>query len=98
MPIVDVQDKGRLIRKRAEGVEMVNLYDPPVDGATPLNGAGEPRTSVIPKRDVEPKLAQGCTLEPLVPAPKITKTIMGDSGERNIAPPPEPKKRARSKR
>ncbi len=48
---------------------MAHLYDPPENGLTPLNGAGEPRSSPIPERDVAPKLEQGYTREPLLPAP-----------------------------
>ncbi len=38
------------------------LYDPPEDGKTPLDGAGNPRTSLI-MGDIAKKLAQGYTLE-----------------------------------
>ena len=38
------------------------LYDPPVDGKTPLDGAGSPRTSLV-MGDITKKLAQGFTLE-----------------------------------
>ena len=38
------------------------LYDPPVDGVTPLNGSGLPRKSHI-IGDVEKKIAQGFTRE-----------------------------------
>lgn len=38
------------------------LYDPPVDGKTPLDGLGLPRTSLI-MGDVTKKLAQGYTRE-----------------------------------
>lgn len=64
MPLVSKQNT-ELQRKVREGVIKVQLYDPPVDGATPLNGAGEPRTSPIPMRDVEAKLEQGFTRKPL---------------------------------
>jgi hypothetical protein len=40
------------------------LYDPPVDGKTPLNGSGLPSRSVI-TGDIEKKLALGFTLQPV---------------------------------
>jgi len=83
MPLVD-KPNAELARKVREGQQHVNLYDPPVDGATPLNGADEPRTSPIPVRDVEAKLAQGFTREPL-PAPPVEEPI--------VAPPKRARKR-----
>ena len=38
------------------------LYDPPVDGKTPLDGNGEPRKSHI-MGDISKKLLQGFTVE-----------------------------------
>lgn len=58
-----------LIEKRQLHNTLVALYDPPVRGKTPLDGAGNPRTSRVPAVDVEAKLGLGCTREPL-PAPK----------------------------
>ena len=65
VPLVDVPDT-ELARKEAETLTHQTLYDPPVDGATPLDGEGNPMTSPILTRDVQAKLRQGFTLEPVV--------------------------------
>ena len=46
----------------------VYLYDPPVDGATPLDGAGNPRTSAIRRCDEGAKIALGFTRAAVVRA------------------------------
>lgn len=71
MPLVDTQDT-ELARKAEENQLYVTLYDPPVDGKTPLDGMGDPMTSPIQLRDEKAKLAQGFTKEPL-PAPKVVE-------------------------
>lgn len=65
VPLVDVEDT-ELQRKEVEVMTHARLFDPPVDGATPLDGAGDPMTSQIIVRDVNAKLEQGFTLEPVV--------------------------------
>ncbi len=76
MPLVDVYDD-RSVRKAEDQGKYETLYDPPVDGATPLDGAGEPASSVIHLPDVDGKLTQGYTRvpqpeppPPLIPAGK----------------------------
>lgn len=41
----------------------IRLYDPPVDGKTPADGAGAPQSSAVVLRDREAKIAQGFTRE-----------------------------------
>ena len=78
MPLVDTPDT-ELVRKEHENKQFVTLYDVPVNGATPLDGAGEPMTSQIQLRDRAVKLAQGFTEEPVgvkgrkLETPKRTK-------------------------
>lgn len=60
--------------KMNEAMSRTWLYDPPVDGKTPLDGSGEPRKSLI-NGDPEKKIAQG-----------FTREAVGVSGE---ALPPE---------
>ena len=43
----------------------VRLYDPPVDGVTPVDGEGKPMTSDIGARDSLKALAKGFTEEPV---------------------------------
>ena len=69
VPLVDTVDT-ELERKSVENQLYVTLYDSPVDGKTPLDGSGDPRTSQIQLRDEKTKLAQGFTKEPLLPAPE----------------------------
>ncbi len=64
MPLVDRHDTS-LQQKEQEAQLYETLYDPPQDGATPLDGEGKPRTSVIHKTDVEYKLGRGFTREPV---------------------------------
>ena len=66
VPLVDTVDT-ELESKSVENQLYVTLYDVPVNGVTPLDGAGEPRTSQIQLRDEKTKLAQGFTEEPLLP-------------------------------
>ena len=68
VPLVDRQDT-ELEVKATLNMEYVTLYDPPRDGKTPLDGAGEPQTSNIHATDVKAKLGQGFTLNPQ-PEPK----------------------------
>ena len=65
VPLVDTPDT-ELVRKEHENKQFVTLYDVPVNGVTPLDGAGEPCTSQIQLRDRAVKLAQGFTEEPLL--------------------------------
>lgn len=65
MGLVDTEDT-RLRKNEVEAQLYEKLYDPPQDGATPLDGAGQPRTSVIHKTDVEYKLGRGFTREPVL--------------------------------
>ena len=44
---------------------VVLLYDPPVGGKTPLDGAGNPRTSRVRAIDVGAKIAAGFTQNPI---------------------------------
>ena len=50
--------------------QYVRLYDPPVDGLTPLDGAGEPASSVIGASQALGALDKGFTEEPIVAAKK----------------------------
>lgn len=45
--------------------ETVLLYDPPEDGVTPLDGEGNPRTSVITASQALKSLDNGFTEEPV---------------------------------
>lgn len=87
MPLVDEPDKNRLREKQAEQADYVTLYDPPVDGETPLDGEGSPRTSRIHATDVKAKLSQGFTLLP-------TQDISDPEDKRGTTPE-EKSKRAR---
>lgn len=62
MPLVDRPDE---TRKRNEELNQsfARLYDPPVNGKTPLDPTGYPYTSLIVLRDVDAKVAQGFTRE-----------------------------------
>ena len=62
-----------LIEKRQLHNNLLRLYDPPVDGCTPLDGAGNPMQSYIRAADVPAKLARGFTHEPrgVAPPPDI---------------------------
>ena len=66
MPLVDVPDQNRLQEKQEEQAAYMRLFDPPVDGLTPLTGEGQPRSSAIHLIDVAAKIGQGFTREPLV--------------------------------
>lgn len=51
------------------------LYDPAVDGVTPLDGNGQPRKSHV-MGDIEKKLAQGFTIEAVgVAGPAIPEEV-----------------------
>ena len=51
------------------------LYDPPVDGKTPLDGNGEPRKSHI-MGDITKKLMQGFTIEAVgVEGPAVPEEV-----------------------
>ena len=63
MPLEDRADT-ELQRKEHENQTVTTLYDPPVGGVTPVDGEGNPRSSVIAVRDVGAKLKQGFTLAP----------------------------------
>lgn len=69
MPLVDTPDT-ELKRKEEAAMTHTRLYDPPIDGATPLDGAGDPMTSQIQLRDVDAKLEQGFTRKPVVKSAK----------------------------
>ena len=69
VPLVDTPDT-ELGRKAAENPKYFTRDDRPVDGATPLDGEGNPMTSQIQLRDEQVKLAQGFTSEPVVPKAK----------------------------
>lgn len=43
----------------------VAVYDPPEGGATPLDGQGKPRTSLVSADKVEAALEKGFTEEPV---------------------------------
>ena len=59
------------------------LYDPPEDGKTPLDGSGNPRTSLV-MGDITKKLAQGFTLEAVgLEGPELPVEIA-----EQIEPPP----------
>lgn len=45
--------------------EFVELYDPPVDGTTPLDGGGLPRRSMIAASQALSSLEKGFTEEPV---------------------------------
>jgi hypothetical protein len=62
------------------------LYDPPIDGKTPTDDAGNPRMSVI-QGDISKKLLQGFTLEP----------VGMEAPEREPEPEPEPQPEPRVK-
>ena len=81
VPLVDTVDT-ELERKEQEAIQFVDLYDPPVNGATPLDGEGKPMTSPIQLRDKAAKLGQGFTKEP-VGAEGPTAT---DPKPRKVAP------------
>lgn len=76
VPLVDTQNT-ELERKEHENMTVTSLYDPPVNGATPLDGAGEPMTSVIQVRDRVAKLAQGFTEKPVVAPPQAKESASG---------------------
>lgn len=44
--------------------QFVTLYDPAIDGVTPLDGAGNPSTSVVGASQALAALAKGFTEEP----------------------------------
>lgn len=46
--------------------QWVRLYDPPIDGRTPLDGAGDPSVSTIPASQALGALDKGFTEEPHV--------------------------------
>jgi len=60
------------------------LYDPPVDGVTPLDGNGAPRMSLI-RGDITKKLAQGFTLEAVG---AVGEEVPVEVAEQIPAPPP----------
>ena len=64
MPLVNTDDT-ELARKAQENHLYVRLYDPPVDGKTPLDGAGKPMSSPVQLRDKRAKLIYGFTEEPV---------------------------------
>lgn len=51
-------------------VQFVWLYDPPIEGITPLDGAGEPRASAIRATEAAAALAKGFTAQPVVKGAK----------------------------
>ncbi len=60
MPLVDRPDT-ELEEKAWANQNTIRLYDPPVDGKTPADGAGLPATSEIVLRDKESKIEEGFT-------------------------------------
>ena len=70
MPLID-EPNTSFGEKAALNTQRLTLYDPPVDGLTPLDGAGQPRSSVIPATSLAAKLALGFTREPVVPEPEV---------------------------
>jgi hypothetical protein len=60
LPLVDRPDT-ELEEKAWNNANTIRLYDPPVDGKTPSDGAGLPATSEIVLRDKESKLEGGFT-------------------------------------
>ena len=58
----ELVDANRAYRLNAQ---YVKLYDPPVDGKTPVDGAGEPAFSLIGARDSLKALDKGFTEEPV---------------------------------
>jgi hypothetical protein len=66
-----------LIELRQLHNSFVRLYDPPVDGKTPLDGAGNPRTSQVRASDVDGKIALGCTREPVAALLEPPKEQLG---------------------
>lgn len=66
VPLVDNPDTMHRQRE-AENSLTTYLYDPPVDGKTPLDGEGNPQRSRFYLRDVPMKLGQGFTELPVAP-------------------------------
>lgn len=60
MPLVDRPDTD-LEEKAWANANTIRLYDPPVDGKTPTDGARLPCTSEVVLRDKEAKLSEGFT-------------------------------------
>lgn len=52
------------------------LFDPPQDGATPLDGEGNPRSSSISDMDVAKKLAVGFTRDPVGTSPSAPEPVV----------------------
>lgn len=60
MPLIDRDDDSRRVKEELNQ-SFARLYDPPVDGKTPLDPLGYPYSSLIVLRDVDAKVAQGFT-------------------------------------
>lgn len=54
-----------IIQGQIDREARVWLYDPPKDGVTPVDGAGNPQKSPVRRADVAAKLALGFTEEPV---------------------------------
>lgn len=61
MPLVNQLDESH-VQKQWENMATIRMYDPPIDGKTPADGAGFPSTSGFYLRDREHKQKQGFTL------------------------------------
>ena len=62
LPLVDKPDTSRA-EKEWLNQATIRMYDPPVDGKTPADGAGLPATSACYLRDWETQQEQGFTLD-----------------------------------
>lgn len=65
MSLVDNQDGANAILAQIAREKKIRLYDPPKDGKTPVDGAGEPQFSVVRVGDKDAKLALGFTDQPV---------------------------------
>ena len=63
------------------------LYDPPQDGATPLDGSGQPSTSRVLLADRAAKLTRGFTERP-VPDPASPAAMQADPNDPEETPAP----------
>lgn len=61
MPLVNKLDEMH-VQRQWDNMATIRMYDPPVNGKTPADGEGLPRTSPFYLRDRESKQAQGFTL------------------------------------
>lgn len=82
-----------LIEKRLLHNTWLMLYDPPVDGATPKDGAGNPMQSKVRAVDIGAKLALGFTEHPLgvvpaVPVPEAKSAATPVDSGKNITKRP----------